>query len=90
MAARVMLESNRWKALGCSGGIVLRGLYRTGSLDRDAAAGETQPSRARSGDSGCAWTADAGGCRAKAQHLGEVGRTAGRILRDPCHLVIDR
>lgn len=65
MAARVMLESNRWKALGCTDDTVLRGLYRTGSLDRDAAAGETQPSRARSGDSGCAWTTHAGGVERK-------------------------
>jgi len=60
MAARVMLESNRRTALGCYDDTVLRGLCRTGSLDRDAAAGETQPSRARSGDSECAWTTHAG------------------------------
>lgn len=89
MASRVMAELSRWKALGCSGDTVLRGQYRTGSLDQNAAAGATQPSRARSGDNGCACTAEARGCWAKVWHLGAVGCTAGRILRDPYHPIIE-
>lgn len=55
--------SGRWKASGHAGSVVLRGRYCTGGLDRDAAAGDTQSSRARSDDSGCAWTTEPGDTR---------------------------
>lgn len=66
---------------------LLRGLYRSGSLDRDAAAGVTQSSRARSGDSGCAWTAEAGGWRVFLSPR-RGGCTAERVLRGSHHSIV--
>lgn len=66
---------------------LLRGLHRTGSLDRNAAAGTTQPSRARSGDSECAWTAEAGGWQVRLPP--RCGGSHGwAVLRDARHPIV--